>query len=361
MPESNIDESVGCIYLITCLIVEDGWVKRYVGKSIHPDETIRFKEHTNLRRGTNTLLKNAMRKHGIKNFKVERLCLAPINNLNNLEEYYAEQYETYMWDTPGGYNMVWCGANGNLGIPHTKETIDKLSSIQQNRSKETCEKISKALKGRQLSEDQKNKIKEALNNPEIRNKIGSANRGKAMSEEQKHKISETSKQLWTPELRNKVSIQRKLECRKMSEEAKQKLSDSKKGIPRSEETKKKLSEANIGKKASEESKLKMAEAARINHTGKKRSDESKKRMSDAKKNKPLTESQKEALAKAKIDRFDKLFNSHLQNWLSNNDSEKQWMYDMTRKRKDGNLLEKYILILDNLPNWRWSSNFIVPI
>jgi lambda repressor-like predicted transcriptional regulator len=45
-----------------------------------------------------------------------------------MEEYYAEQYAPYMWDTPGGYNMVWAGSGGRLGIPHSEETIAKMKN-----------------------------------------------------------------------------------------------------------------------------------------------------------------------------------------------------------------------------------------
>jgi hypothetical protein len=48
-------------------------------------------------------------KHGRESFKFETLCVVPRNRLNDMECYWAEQLETYIWDNPGGYNMVWCG------------------------------------------------------------------------------------------------------------------------------------------------------------------------------------------------------------------------------------------------------------
>lgn len=123
-----MDTTLGCIYLIECLIVIDGWVKRYVGQSVHTDETTRFKRHWAERHTAPCLLHNAMLSHGRKNFKVTRLCVVPHSALGRMEEYYAEQYETYMWDTPGGYNMVWAGSSGRLGIPHSEETIAKMKN-----------------------------------------------------------------------------------------------------------------------------------------------------------------------------------------------------------------------------------------
>jgi hypothetical protein len=119
-------EPLGCIYLITCSVVVDGWIKRYVGQSVHTDETIRFKEHWRQRKSRPCLLHNAMIAHGRNAFKTERLCVVPHSALNRMEEYYAEQHQTYMWDSPGGYNMVWAGSGGRLGIPHTPDTIERM-------------------------------------------------------------------------------------------------------------------------------------------------------------------------------------------------------------------------------------------
>lgn len=119
-------EPLGCIYLIECLVVVDGWVKRYVGQSVHDDETIRFKRHWAERFTSPCLLHNAMISHGLESFKVTRLCVVPHSALGRMEEYYAEQLQTYMWDSPGGYNMVWAGSSGRLGIPHTPETIERM-------------------------------------------------------------------------------------------------------------------------------------------------------------------------------------------------------------------------------------------
>ena len=72
------------------------------------------------------------------------------------------------------------------------------------------------------------------------------------------------------------------------EESKKKISESKKGKPRSEETIKKMSESKKGKHCSEETKKKISESLK-GHTpwnkGKKHSEEAKRKMSEVRKGK----------------------------------------------------------------------------
>jgi group I intron endonuclease len=175
-------EPLGCIYLIECLVVVDGWVKRYVGQSVHEDETIRFNDHWRQRKRNRCLLHNAMIAHGRKNFKVTRLCTVPHSALDRMEEYYADVYGVYMWDSPGGYNMVWAGSGGRLGIPHTPETIEK-------------------MKNRPVTEDTKQRMREGADSrwtPEYRAKWGEimANRDptKVTTDETRTKVSNALRQ-----------------------------------------------------------------------------------------------------------------------------------------------------------------------
>ena len=85
------------------------------------------------------------------------------------------------------------------------------------------------------------------------------------------------------------------------------------------------------------------------------SDEARINISIAKKGKSLSETQKNALNESRMKRFKELFNKHLSNWILNPDSEKQWRYDMSRKRKDNTLQKEYINILESINNWSWSS------
>lgn len=111
-------------------------------------------------------------------------------------------------------------------------------------------------------------------------KIAGSCLGRLQSEEAKQKISESKKgsrhsegtldkfraRVHSEEIKTKISEAMKgvNEGRKLSEEAKLKISEAKKGNIHSEETKLKISEAMKGNKHSEETKLKMSEAKKGN-------------------------------------------------------------------------------------------------
>ena len=134
-------------------------------------------------------------------------------------------------------------------------------------------KISLANKGKNLSEEHKQKIAESLkgnkntlgkhHTEETKRKMSEAKKGHPVSEETKRKISAANKNM-SEETRIKMSIAK----RNMSEETKRKMSESHKGRTptwlvgkcRSEETKRKISESLKGNHLSEESKLKMSES-----------------------------------------------------------------------------------------------------
>ena len=116
---------------------------------------------------------------------------------------------------------------------------------------------------------------------------GGEGRSGPMSEEAKKKISEARKgKKLSEEARKKISEAHK--GKKLSEEARKKVSEANKGKKLSEETRKKLSEANKGKKhspMSEETRKKLSEALQ----GKKHSpmsEETRKKLSEAQKGRP---------------------------------------------------------------------------
>ena len=89
-------------------------------------------------------------------------------------------------------------------------------------------------------------------------------KGKKLSEETKHKMSESKKgKKLSEETRNKIAESEK--GKKLSEETKKRISESLKGHQVYEEYKKKLSEANKGKKLSEETRNKMSKAKKGKH------------------------------------------------------------------------------------------------
>jgi group I intron endonuclease len=344
----------GCIYLITNIINNKG----YIGQSRYEDPLKRYNEHwySALNRKTKGLLYNAMRKYGKDNFKFELLCICPRISLNNMESYWAEQLETYMWDNPGGYNMVWCGNEMRTGIKHTIKTKKLQSLLAIHRGKYIGYKISKALKGRKWSQNERKKHQIISHDLEFRKKIGNFHKGKIISQEQRKLLREAMLKWWTSERKHQRS--ESMKGRKHSEESKNLMSIKQKGKKVTPETREKLRKANLGKKASEEAKTKMS----IKRKGFKISEETKTKIGSSNKGKHRTEEQKLIMSqnrkKAADEKFKRLFYDRLELWKINPKENKQWRYDMSRKYRDNTLLQEYIDILEKEKEWTWSSKKI---
>lgn len=221
----------GCIYLITNTQTGDKYVGQF--KSSNPEK--RFKEHIrSSQKGCSYLIHRAMRKYGYDSFKVEVLCVCNYNCLNNLEAYYAEIYGTYIWDIPGGYNMVWCGGasfarigmkmpenvkqalrKSRIGTTHTTESKSKMSNALRGRvlSPESIKKGALARIGRKFTDESKLKMsikaKGRIISQEQRAKIGATLTGRPghkKTVEERKQISERMKgYVFTPEIRKKIS------------------------------------------------------------------------------------------------------------------------------------------------------------
>ena len=186
-----------CIYRITNLI--NG--KTYIGQH-------KYKDLNDSYMGSGVLIKKAIKKHGVKNFKKEILYsrIQYRETADDMERFAIKKERAI---GKAEYNL----ANGGEG----------------------CSGMAPWNKGKHCSE-------------ETRKKMSEANKGKQLSEETKRKLSES--------LKGNTNSK----GRKLSEETKRKLSESLKGRPdmngdknpmwgrhHSEETRKKLSEAKIGK------------------------------------------------------------------------------------------------------------------
>jgi group I intron endonuclease len=179
--------------------------------------------------GSGDLIKKAIKKYGLSNFKKEILCLCETQkDLNEMEQKFILEYNST--NKSIGYNICVGGTNGTmLNRKHSEETKKQMSDVR-NGIKFT------------------NKHKENLSK---------AHKGKVISKETKKKMSHSQK-----------LVKRK----PMSDETKEKISNAKKGVKLSEETKKKMSESHKGKN---------------NHFyGKKHSKESITKISNAKKGVP---------------------------------------------------------------------------
>lgn len=152
----------------------------------------------------------------------------------------------------------------NLGKKLSEETKEKIRQANFRRkppSKETRQKVSKALTG----------IKRGPCSEEHRKKLSIVNLNKKLSEETKRKIGLAG-------LGRKHSEETKQKmCKPKSKETKQRISEARKGIVFSEEHKKNLSIVKMNQKHSEETKEKISQGNR----GKKYSNETKEKMRQA--------------------------------------------------------------------------------
>lgn len=147
-------------------------------------------------------------------------------------------------------------ADGGQGVPGYVHTVHARM------------RISKAFKGRKVTENHRRKISESLKgriiSPKWRENIRRSRLGKSLTNETKEKLSAS------------------LKGRSISKETRDKLSVRMKGRIITPEWREKLRQANIGKTVSEETRAKMSAAMR----GRRHSDESKRKMSEASKGKP---------------------------------------------------------------------------
>ena len=191
--------------------------------------------------GSGKIIKQAIKKYGIENFRKEYLAFCDKEDkLNWFEKFYIKKYDSTNYDI--GYNLTPGGDGFSVGHKNTEESRKKMSEAHKGRklSEETRRKISESKIGKQRSYETKIRLSEV-------------NKGKKLSDETKRKIGEAGK------------------GRKYSEETRRKMSEARKGIKRSEETRKKMSESKKGKISplkgrhlSEETRRKMSES-HINH------------------------------------------------------------------------------------------------
>ena len=277
---------VGYIYLITD--TTNGM--KYTGKHhYHIEGQLDPSYH-----GSGTIIKNiykkrpeTLREEYIKTcYSEEELC--------SDEQYYIKLFKT-LW--PNGYNLTEGGDGGEIPCEEIRKKISKAHK-GKHLSDETKKKMSESRKGRHFSDETKKKLSESRKgkhlSDETKKKLSELNKGRPSGMLGKKHSEETIKKI-SESLKGKPAHNKGIP---MSEETKRKLSESlkgrnvwNKGKHLSDETKKKLSELNKGrtpwnkgKHHSEESKIKMSES----HKGKHLSDETKKKLSEINTNNKLS-------------------------------------------------------------------------
>jgi group I intron endonuclease len=207
-------EKFGFIYYIHCKETNKG----YVGQTILRDPLLRFNEHWSERNRKKSALHCCMNKFGKNAFTIQILSKVNFDALPRLEEYWAEQLETYIWDNPGGYNMVLCGGNGTRGYKHTEKTKIKMSNNKQNYSWSQEQHI-------KFTEYQKNNWKKILASVKI---AAEATRGIPKSDAFKEKVSQSQLNRYqNPKERIKAS---KMATERATDEYRSMMSKARTGI-----------------------------------------------------------------------------------------------------------------------------------
>jgi group I intron endonuclease len=200
--------------------------KVYIGQSI--DIERRWKKESKLN-GINQHLRSSFQKYGIENFKFEVLVECEDVDLDRLEIYWIDFYNST--DRTCGYNKNSGGSNGipneetrkkqsdahkgkpsyNLGKKASEESKKKMSESHKKMTDETKRKMSESMKGKRLSDDTKRKIGEKLkgnkhalgykHTPEAIEKI--RHKSINLSEETRKKLSDKAKQQWERQKANK--------------------------------------------------------------------------------------------------------------------------------------------------------------
>lgn len=167
--------------------------KKYIGQTI-VDLNERWRHHKKSKSNCR-YLKSAFNKYGIQTFDFKLICICFDEDLDKYECQYINKYNTI---APNGYNLREGGNNGR----HNQATKNKISeTLKQNRTnrifskpqlgkpltEETKNKISKALKGRKASDEERNKRNLTINSydknkkKEIADKISKSKKGNVKS------------------------------------------------------------------------------------------------------------------------------------------------------------------------------------
>ena len=177
------------IYRITNLI--NG--KTYIGQH-------KYKKLDDSYMGSGKLIKLAIKKHGIENFKKEILYsrIQYKETADDMERFAIAKERAI---GKADYNIA-DGGKGSSGYHLSEETRKKISRAQKGKyvSEETKRKLSEINKGKHLSEEHKKKLKgrRAWNkgghiSEETKRKLSEINKGKHPSKEVRRKISEACK------------------------------------------------------------------------------------------------------------------------------------------------------------------------
>ena len=179
------------VYQIRCVANR----KCYIGSSSRSLTLRRSRHFSELktRCHPNRHLQRAWDKYGSQNFVFEVLQYCPPKECISREQYWIDKKKSFTL----GFNLSPTSSS-ILGSKRPKLAITKtvVANIGKIRSRESCEKISQAKKGKPMTERGKKAIKTAMNRPFVRAKISKAAKARKLSTEHKLKLSAVSSQRW---------------------------------------------------------------------------------------------------------------------------------------------------------------------
>jgi group I intron endonuclease len=194
--------------------------KWYVGQSIYSIQG-RWQSYKNLKCSSQPKLLNALKKYGYESFDKVILeeCISDRRVIDVREDYWIKFYNC----VENGYNCKYGGANGKMSEEakvRVREGCKK--RVYTDEWKKALSENGKKAKGRIVSEETKNKMKESQkvrynNNPDAKNHIKRLAetrklrlRSTPVSDETKRKISAATKgKIITNDCKNKMSAARK--------------------------------------------------------------------------------------------------------------------------------------------------------
>ena len=146
--------------------------KIYIGQTINSLNRRKIK-HKHTSTFADYPISRAIRKYSIENFSWDILCeCTSKTELNAMECHYILQYRSNI--PKFGYNLT-LGGEGCVGYKHTEESLEKMRNIKT--SKETRQKMSLAAKGRSVSKEACEKLRQRMlgSNNHNYNKFGEDN------------------------------------------------------------------------------------------------------------------------------------------------------------------------------------------
>lgn len=176
--------SGGIVYIIENL--ENG--KKYIGQTTR-ELSERFREHCgNSSTSVCPKLRNAIKKYGKDAFVIETLWSNETCTQQELDCKEVEFIKKFNTLSPNGYNLTLGGSGGR----HSDETKRLISEKSKQAWNTKGDQYRQARRERGVTDEQKQKVSETLrelfrNKPEIREKISKGNKGKQRTDDVKER------------------------------------------------------------------------------------------------------------------------------------------------------------------------------